>query len=283
VSRVELLSIMYKACVLDEKEIFGEPQVLEGDCKAPDVRARNEGRRVSILDFSILTATVLVAACLQGAIGFGLGLVAAPVMAIVAPELFPVTIIILAAALTATSSIVDRAGIDFRGTGWALLGRIPGTVIGTILVVALPPRGLSSIIGVTVLIGVLFSVIGWRPKPRRLTVTLAGLVSGITGTATGIGGPPMALVWQQSAAAVYRGTMGTFFLVGTVVSLIALAISGSIEASSVRGALWLLPAVAVGYALSRLVAKYMDHQRLKRAAMIASVFVALGPLILPAF
>jgi hypothetical protein len=274
---------MHKACVLDEKEIFGEPQVLEGDCKAPVVRARNEGRRVSILDFSILTATVLVAACLQGAIGFGLGLVAAPVMAIVAPELFPVTIIILAAALTATSSIVDRAGIDFRGTGWALLGRIPGTVIGTILVVALPPRGLSSIIGVTVLIGVLFSVIGWRPKPRRLTVTLAGLVSGITGTATGIGGPPMALVWQQSAAAVYRGTMGTFFLVGTVVSLIALAISGSIEASSVRGALWLLPAVAVGYALSRLVAKYMDHQRLKRAAMIASVFGALGALILPAF
>lgn len=237
---------------------------------------------MSILDFTILTVTVLVAACLQGAIGFGLGLVAAPVMAIVAPELFPATIIILAAAVTAIGSIVDRAGIDFRGTGWALLGRMPGTVIGTILVVALPARGLSNIIGVTVLLGVLSSVVGWRPKPRRLAVILAGLVSGVTGTAAGIGGPPMALVWQQSAATVYRGTMSTFFLVGTVVSLVALSITGSIEVGSVAGAIWLLPAVAVGYALSRLVARYLDPRRLEFAAMIASVLGAIGALVLPA-
>ena len=57
---------------------------------------------------------------------------------------------------------------------------------------------------------------------------LAGATSGVLGTATSIGGPPMALVWQNSSGPKLRGTMSGFFLVGSVLSIAVLAITGGV-------------------------------------------------------
>ncbi len=58
-------------------------------------------------------------------------------------------------------------------------------------------------------------------------MVLAGAASGVLGTATAIGGPPMALVWQRNTGARLRGTMSGFFLVGSVMSIAALAVDWS--------------------------------------------------------
>ena len=49
------------------------------------------------------------------------------------------------------------------------------------------------------LFGVALTSLGWVPAPRRRNLVLAGATSGVLGTATSIGGPPMALVWQRSS------------------------------------------------------------------------------------
>ena len=59
---------------------------------------------------------------------------------------------------------------------------------------------------------------------------LAGATSGVLGTATSIGGPPMALVWQRSTGARLRGTMSGFFLIGSVMSIGVLALTGAVDA-----------------------------------------------------
>lgn len=228
------------------------------------------------VELVLVALTVAVAACLQGAIGFGLGLLAAPVIALVDPALLPGTVVLLAGGITVLGVVRDRVAIDLRGTGWALLGRIPGTIAGALLVATLPPRGLAIALAATVLVAVCLSVLGWRPTPRPAAVAVAGAASGLMGTATAIGGPPMALVWQGSAADRLRGTMSAFFLVGTVLSLVALLGVGAVSGRTLQAAGVLAPAMVFGFVASRFVNRRLDVERVRSVALAAS---ALGAVL----
>ena len=223
---------------------------------------------MSGVELVIIAGVVVAAACLQGAIGFGPGVLAAPAIALVDPSLLPGSIVLLAAGVTVLGVVRDRAAIDLPGAGWALLGRVPGTVIGAALVALLPARGSALMLAGTVLLGVLLSICGWRPTPRPVAV--AGAASGALGTATAIGGPPMALVWQGSSTAQLRGTMSAFFLVGALMSLVGLAAVGALDQRILRFAAILTPAMILGFALSGPVNQRLNRQRVRRVALSAS-------------
>ena len=217
-------------------------------------------------------------AALQGAIGFGLGMLAAPVVGIIAPSLLPGFVILLAIVLTATATLVERTSIDLRGAGWALAGRVPGSIVGTVLVAWLSENALTVLVAVTVLAGVTLSLRGWKPAATSANVAIAGVASGVMGTATGIGGPPMALVWQGASAATYRATMSAYFLIGTLISLAMLIVAGQVSRETVTWSLYAVPTVILGWGLSRLVATRIDREAVRRAAIALSVLGALTAL-----
>ena len=111
-------------------------------------------------------------------------MLAAPIVAIVDPALIPGTLIMLATLVTLIVTVREREDIDLTGTGWALLGRVPGTVAGALLLAALPERGLAILLAGVVLLGVVLTSAGWVPAARRRNVVLAGATSGLLGTAT---------------------------------------------------------------------------------------------------
>jgi uncharacterized membrane protein YfcA len=222
---------------------------------------------VSVWGFVLLSVVVLVGALLQVAIGFGLGMVVAPVLAIVEPSLVPVVNLVLAVGITAAVLVQDGTHLDVRGTGWALVGRVPGTLVGAGLVAFLPAEPLAYLVVAMVVFGVVATVWGFRPRPTRTAVVVAGAMSGMMGTATSIGGPPMAMVWAQFAGPRLRSTMGAFFLVGSAMSLAALTISGSVDLHNLRYALFLAPAAAAGVLLARPIGRHLDVRRTRQAAM----------------
>lgn len=219
---------------------------------------------------AVLAVTFFVAAALQGSIGFGLGLVAAPVIALVDPSLLPALVVMLATLVTLLVVLRERADLDVRGAAWALSGRIPGSVLGAWLVVALPARALAWLVAGSVLVGVGSAFLGWRPPPRRRNLALAGAFSGVMGTATSIGGAPMAIVWQGQPPARLRGTMSAFFLVGSLVSVALLVAAGTVTPTVLVAVLGLSPAVVAGFLLSRWVNRLLDAARLRLVALTAS-------------
>ncbi|WP_033338721.1 sulfite exporter TauE/SafE family protein [Catenuloplanes japonicus] len=229
--------------------------------------------------FALISVAVVVAGALQGSIGFGMGMVAAPIVAVIDPDLLPGMLIMLAAALTLIITIRERAAVNLSGAGWALFGRIPGTVAGVLLVALLPHRWLALLLGGVVVLGVISAIGGWSPEPTRRATVLAGAASGMLGTATSIGGPPMALIWQGSSGARLRGTMSTFFLIGSMMSLTGLLIAGQIGTGTLRTTLWFLPATLAGYFLSRYVNRFMSRPRLRATAIIASLAGATALII----
>ncbi len=232
---------------------------------------------MSTAGFAVVTGAIMLASCLQASIGFGIGMLAAPVVAIVDPTLIPGTLIMVAMLVTLMVAVTERDAIDLKGTGWALVGRIPGTVAGALLLAVLPERGLTLMLAGVVLVGVVLSVAGWVPEPRRRNVVLAGATSGLLGTATSIGGPPMALVWQGNSGARLRGTMSGFFLVGSVMSVLALALTGAVDGKTLMTFAVLIPASVAGYVMSRFVNRHLDRGRLRVVAVAVS---AIGAAVL---
>ncbi len=230
---------------------------------------------MSAAGYCIVAATVMLASALQASIGFGIGLLAAPIVALVDPGLIPGTLIMVATLLTLMVVIREREDIDLHGTGWALVGRVPGTIAGALLLAMLPHRALAIMLAAVVLGGVVLTSFGWIPAPRRRNVVLAGAASGVLGTATAIGGPPMALVWQRNTGARLRGTMSGFFLVGSMMSIAALAATGSIHTRTMWGFAVLIPAAIAGYLLSRPMNKFLDPQRLRLLAIGVSTVGAI--------
>lgn len=227
--------------------------------------------------FAVVAFAVLLASCLQASIGFGMGMLAAPVVAIVDPSLIPGTLIMLATLVTLLVSVREREAIDLSGAKWALVGRVPGTIAGALLLAALPERGLAVMLAAVVLLGVVLTSAGWVPAARPRNVVLAGATSGLLGTATSIGGPPMALVWQRNSGARLRGTMSSFFLVGSLMSLAALWFTGAVTGHTLTTFAVFIPAAALGYVLSRYVNRLLDPVRLRRLAIGVS---ALGAVVL---
>jgi uncharacterized protein len=232
---------------------------------------------VSIASYSIVAVAIILASCMQASIGFGMGMLAAPIVAIVDPGLIPGTLIMLATLLTIFVVVREHQEIDLSGTGWALVGRVPGTIAGALLLAALPERALAMVLAGVVLVGVALTSFGWIPAPHRRNLVLAGATSGVLGTATSIGGPPMALVWQNTTGARLRGTMSGFFLVGSLMSIGALTLTDAVDGHTVSSFAVLMPAVAVGFGLSRLVNHLLDPQRQRWVAIVIS---AVGAVVL---
>lgn len=108
-------------------------------------------------EYAAIAGVIFLAACLQASTGFGMGMLAAPVVAMVDPTLLPATLILLALLVTILVTVRERQHLDLRGTGWALVGRIPGSILGACLVAPLSKEGLAWVVVVVVLGGYLAS------------------------------------------------------------------------------------------------------------------------------
>lgn len=224
-------------------------------------------------------AIVVVGSAMQGAIGFGLGLLAAPVLAVIDPDFIPVTIIVAVIPLGIGVVAHDHRHIVWNELWFALAGRLPGVVAGTWLVGALGTRGISVVIAVSVLLAVVGSATSLRFRPTHRNLVVAGCASGISGTAAGIGGPPMALTYQHAEAPALRATLAGFFVMGALMSFGALAIGGEVGTRELQLSLLLVPAALVGLALSRLVVRWLPASALRPLILVACSASALALLV----
>lgn len=222
---------------------------------------------------------MLVGAVVQGSIGFGLNLIAVPILVLVDPDLVPGPALIFAFVVTVLLAVRERRDIDVRGVRWAMYGRIPGSVAGALAVTVLSPRGLGLAVAGIVLVAVATIASGIHVEPTRGVLIGAGLASGVMGTASSIGGPPMAMALSGTRGAAMRGTLSAFFTLGTILSLALLAAFGELGTADVAAAAVLIPPLLVGFALSAFVAPHVDGERLRVAVLLVSSLAAVSVVV----
>jgi hypothetical protein len=187
----------------------------------------------------------------------------------------PATTAIIVFPLAAGMTVAERHHVDWRGVGWLLVGRLPGTVIGVAVVALVAPATLSVLTGLAVLVAVAVSVARATVPVTRPTTVAAGVASGAMGTATSIGGPPLALLYQHHEGPVLRSTLAVTFGVGTLISLGALALAGEVHGWQVLLALALVPGIGGGLVASRFVARRLDGRWLRPAVLAVAALAAV--------
>lgn len=238
---------------------------------------------LSVGAWTAVLLSILVGATIQGAIGFGMNLVTVPIIVLVHPEALPVAAIVFGVPISLTMLRHERASLDRTGLVWLLGGRVPGSAVGAAIVGVASTAGLQVLIGTVILLIVVVSTVAPPVPLNRGTQAGAGFVSGITSTTAAIGGPPVALLYQRQAGPVIRATAAATFAVGTVLSLGALAIGGSVGRDGlVLGAIG-MPVVWAGTVLGRRFHALLEHGWMRPAVLVfsaTSALVVLGDALL---
>jgi uncharacterized membrane protein YfcA len=224
------------------------------------------------LGLLVLTALVVVlAAFVQGATGVGFALVVAPVVGTFAPQLLPASLLVLMIPLNLYVAWHERHALDRSGALWITAGRTFGTLGGLLLLTTVPGGALNVLIGGATVLAALATLLApsFEPGPRAFVV--AGAVTGVTETATGIGGPPLALVYQHRPAAILRSTVALCFVVGETISLVILFAAGRVTPEHFRVAFLLIPGLALGAVLSRIVHHRLNGRLLRAFVLIFAV------------
>lgn len=231
------------------------------------------------LAFVVVLVVVAVGAAVQGTVGFGANLLVAPVLAVVEPDAVPVTPMLLVLPLALAMVWREHHGVDRGAVGWLMLGRLPGTAVGALVVAAVSATTLSVLAGVGVLVAVATSLLTARVPITPATTVGAGVASGALGTATSIGGPPMALLFQHREGPELRSTLAAAFALGTVVSLAALAVAGVVDADHVLLAAALLPGTAAGVLASSRLTHHVDGRWLRPAVLAFAAVTAVVAIV----
>jgi uncharacterized membrane protein YfcA len=214
-------------------------------------------------------------ALVQGIVGFGIAIVGVPIAAMIMPELVPGPLLLIAPVATILSLIRERKHVDWRGVGWASLGRLPGGIVGVIVVDSLPQREFFVVVGSGVLLFTVLSMVTWTPRQTPGALATAGLVSGAFGTAMAIGAPPVALLYQHDQAQRIRATLAAFLLFGAVMSAVTLALAGHLGGHDVVLAVFLVPFIVLGFVLSGPARKIVDG-RIRYAVLAIAGISALA-------
>ena len=228
---------------------------------------------------AVLGCVLVVGAAVQGLVGLGVGLVSAPFVTMLAPELMPGLLLFIGFLTPAISLLADHGDIDWRGLGWAVPWRIPGTALGVWLVAAVSGRALEVAVGAMVLASVLVT---WRAVEvpiNRTNLSVAGFVSGVTATTTSIGGPSIAVLYQHQRARRIRSTLAVYFAVGAVFSLTGLAVAGRLTRAEVGLAVLAIPVIAVGVGLSVLIRTRVRADSIRAGVLLVCAASAVTLLV----
>jgi len=228
---------------------------------------------------TLLGMAALLGAFVQAVVGLGMGLVAAPLIGLSAPSLVPALPLWLALFISGLMLAGERAHIDWGALAWALPARVPGTVVGAWLVVQFTEEQIGIALALMTLLAVVVAVRAARIPVNPSTLLGAGFGAGVTGTATSIGGPAIALLFQREAPEVMRSTLSVFFFVGVLLSLAGLGISGSLDRESWQVALILAPGVVVGMLVGRSVRGRIHRNAFRAGVLVVCTASALTLLV----
>src|SRR5574340_449875 len=223
-----------------------------------------------------MAVILLVAYFIRGITGFGSGLIAVPLLALILPLKFVVPLLLL---LDFTASMV-MGGFNFGRVKWNEIGvlipfGILGVVLGTSLLVNLSPSLMLMVLAGFVFVFAVRSMLnlhGDKPISRAWAVP-AALTGGTVGALFGTGGPPYVvyLTHRIHEKSNLRATFSALFFADGLSRIVSFLIAGLLMSTQV----WTAYVVALPLMLGAIYLGGRAHVGLSMAQMTRLVGVLL--------
>ena len=224
-------------------------------------------------------AIVVLAALLAGTSGFGLGIVAVPLLLLAGFSLpFIVTAVLLISLATRVSVVWRlRRSISHRRAAVLIGAAVPGLLVGALLLRS-TGDDLRVIVGVTVALAAAGIALAERhpPNPRfRGMNAAAGFTGGVLGTSTSLIGIPPALLLTRRGIPTrpFLADLAVYFVATSAIGLGVLGLSGRFSQDGAEAFLWWLPGVVVANLVGTSVALRLPTTTF-RTLVLGLAFVA---------
>jgi uncharacterized protein len=234
---------------------------------------------MTLAQIVVIFAIMGIGSALQGSVGYGMGLIASPILILISPRLIPGPFALAATLLICLMIVRDKQALDFFGLRWAILGLIPGTLIGSWVLASIDTSVMVLLFAILILAMVGLSFVGLHPQANRLTLCSAGLFSGVMGILTTVSGPLIALIYQDTSGPRLRATMSGFFIAGCALSIASLIMVGRMGVQEVQMSLLLIPGVLLGFLISSRVLPWVDRGYTRSLVLSLSALSAIFIII----
>ncbi len=232
---------------------------------------------------ALVVVVVMFGAFVQAGLGMGFGQAAAPLLALIDPQLVPGPVLMIGFATACWGAWRERGQIVWSEVWTGCGGRLFGAIAATAVLAYLTDRNMFMLVfGLMIGASVIISAAGWRLHFNRTNLFAMASVSGLTGTITSIGAPPLAIVYADREPKSARPTLSAFFAIGCAISLAGLFVTGWSKPSDLSLALLMVPAMIAGTMVARLARERFDKRYrgllLLLAGSAAIILVARGLL-----
>ncbi len=223
---------------------------------------------------------VVLASLLAGVSGFGLGIVAVPLLLLAGFSLpFIVTAVLLISMATRISVMWRlRRSIHSRRVAVLTGAAVPGLFVGALFLQSVDDGALRIVVGTTVALAAAGLAFAERhpPNPRiRGMNAAAGFAGGVLGTSTSLIGIPPALLFTRRAIPpkAFLADLATYFVVTSLIGLGVLLLNGHFSRDGAEAFLWWLPGVLVANLIGTSVALRLPRNSF-RTLVLTLAFVA---------
>ena len=234
---------------------------------------------MTTLEIVLATITYTIGSTLQGVLGFGANMFAVPILALINPDFIPGPVLMVNPLMAGIFTWRERGEVNRHDLAWMITGRLPGVAVGVVALQLVSGDQLGMLFGVLLLLAVGRKASGIHAGRNHRTLMAAGSLSGFMGTTVGVGGPPIALLYHDVPGSVLRATMSPYFMIGTTISVTALALTGQFDLGDLVVSAWLVPGVLAGVVVSHRLRGLLDGEWVAPAVYAFSSAAAIVLLI----
>ena len=215
-------------------------------------------------------------AVVLGAIGFGLGMVAIPVLLLLLPPQDTVVIVNAMIVLTTGLTLLQTwRHLKLRQSWPFVVAGLPPVPLGVLLLDAANPTALRLTIIVLIMALAVMSLFQIRlPGARRRGAgPVCGFLTTLLVTTLGVGGPLGGLycIEQDWPRDTIRSTMALYFLLAAGLAMALFAVVGLVPAATAQNIGLLGLATLAGSGVASLVARRMSRRVFRYAALAVTI------------
>lgn len=215
-------------------------------------------------DLLVPLLAIFVASFMQSITGFGLAIIATPLL-IISYDAKLVVVILQFVGLCAnfTQSIQLFKNINLKLVLYLTLGALIGQPLGLFVYDNVSNTTLKMIVSIAILVFlILMKFFNTRIPENNRNSAITGFLSGLLATTTGMSGPPlvMYLAYTKQEPKVIRATCVSYFCLVNITSLLGFYLNGEPMAFAASQAILLLPGLALGLILGSFAFKHVSAE-----------------------
>ena len=227
-----------------------------------------------------LAGITLLAAFVNGALGYGFSSITVPVaLLFMANRVLNPALVLIEVVLNAYVLWNNRDAFSstWRWVMPMVIGLVPGVIVGTALVASINATSLRFYTFLVLLPLILLQAAGYRRPIQSERSALLGFGGGlgVLYSVTTISGPPLAIMLNNQGLAKkdFRAALGVVRLAESSMTAVAYAYAGLFTMQSIALIPWIVPSIIIGVPIGAYVIRHVNSETFRRVCMSFDAWV----------